>query len=88
MRSGLPGLLARGQRQVVPLPGHETTLEIQYLRESCLDEYSADDPLLDKCDALAYIYWQAVMRFGGLFFDPCRCEPDKCATARRCLNQM
>lgn len=37
----------------------------------CAADYVAGDPRLDKCLTLAFIYWQAVVRFGGPFYDAC-----------------
>lgn len=40
------------------------------LRALCSEQYAPGDPLLITCESLAYIYWQAVARFGGAFFEP------------------
>jgi len=37
----------------------------------CVADYAAGDPRLDECLTLAFVYWQAVVRFGGSFFDAC-----------------
>lgn len=37
----------------------------------CAADYVAGDPRLDKCLTLAFIYWQAVVRFGGPSYDAC-----------------
>jgi hypothetical protein len=53
----------------------------QDLLGTCLAEFVAGDPRLDQCLALAYVYWQAVARFGGPFFGAC-CDAPPVASSR------